>query len=63
MAEHIDVSFNNPVLWDLKSQELYSVGYDLLLDPIKEAKVKEDVKQVFMATYSSPIATIRSIVS
>ncbi len=63
VAEHIDVSFNNPVLWDLKSQELYSVGYDLLLDPIKEAKVKEDVKQVFMVTYSSPIATIRSIVS
>ncbi len=49
MAEHIGVSFVNPVLWDWKSQELYSVGYDLLSDPGKEAKVKEDVKQAFLA--------------
>ena len=49
VAEHIGVSFNNPVLWDWKSQELYSVGYDLLSDPIKEDKVKEDVKQGFLA--------------
>ena len=39
VAEHIGVSFNNPVLWDWKSQELYGVGYDLLSDPVKEAKV------------------------
>jgi len=26
-AEHIGVSFDNPVLWDWKSQELYNVGY------------------------------------
>jgi hypothetical protein len=49
VAEHISVSFVNPVLWDWKSQELYSIGYDLLSDPGKEAKVKEDVKQAFLA--------------
>jgi hypothetical protein len=49
VAEHIGVSFDNPVLWDWKSQELYNVGYDLLSDPIKEDKVKEDVKQAFLA--------------
>ncbi len=36
VAEHIGVSFNNPVLWDWKSQELNSVGYDLLSNPTKE---------------------------
>jgi hypothetical protein len=35
VVEHIGVSFDNPVLWDWKSQELYSVGYNLLSDPIK----------------------------
>jgi hypothetical protein len=49
VAEHNGVSFNNPVLWDWKSQEMYSIGYDLLSDPIKEDKVKEDVKQAFLA--------------
>jgi hypothetical protein len=49
VAEHIGVSFDNPVVWDWKSQELYSIGYDLLTDPIKEDKVKEDVKQAFLA--------------
>ncbi len=49
VAEHISVSFNNPVLWDWKSQELYSIGYDSLFDPFKEDKVKEDVKQTFLA--------------
>ncbi len=63
VAEHIGVSFDNPVLWDWKSQELYSTGYDSLSDPIKEDKVKEDVKQPSWHTYSSSIATIRSIVS
>ena len=48
VAEHIGVSFDNPVLWDWKSQELYGVGYDLLSDPVREAKVKEDVKQAFL---------------
>ncbi len=42
-AEHIGVSFDNPVLWDWKSQELYSTDYELLLDTVKEAKVTEDV--------------------
>ncbi len=27
---------------------MYSVGYDLLSDPVREAKVKEDVKQAFL---------------
>ncbi len=49
VAERIGVSFDNPVLWDWKSQELYSVGYDFLSDPIIENKVKEDVKQAFLA--------------
>jgi len=49
VVEHIGVSFDNPVLWDWKSQELYSIGYDLLSDPVKEAEVKEDVKQAFLA--------------
>jgi hypothetical protein len=44
VAEHIGVSFDNPDLWDWKSQELYSADYGLLLDTVKEAKVKEDVK-------------------
>ena len=49
-AEHIGVTLDNPVPWDWKSQELYSVGYDLLSDPAgREAKVKEDVKQAFLA--------------
>ena len=30
VAEHIGVSFDNPVLWDLKSQELYSMDFDSL---------------------------------
>jgi hypothetical protein len=49
VAEHIDVSFDNPDLWDWKTQELYSTGYELLLDTVKEAKVKEDVEQAFLA--------------
>ena len=49
VAEHIGVSFDNPVLWDLKSQELYSQDYDSLLDTDKEKKVKEDAKQAFLA--------------
>ena len=49
VAEHIGVSFDNPVLWDLKSQELYSLDFASLSDPTREAKVKEDVKQAFLA--------------
>ncbi len=49
VAEHIGVSFDNPDLWDWKSQELYSTDYELLSDTVKEAKVKEDVKQAFLA--------------
>jgi len=50
VAEHIGVSFDNPVLWDLKSQELYSMDFDSLADATKkESKVKDDVKQAFLA--------------
>jgi hypothetical protein len=49
VVEHIGVTFDNPVFWDWKSQELSSGGYDLLSDLIKEGKVKEDVKQAFLA--------------
>ncbi len=49
VAEHIGVSFNNPVLWEWTSQELFSVSYDLLSDAINEDKVKEDVKQAFLS--------------
>jgi hypothetical protein len=51
VVEHIGVSFDNPVLWNWESQKLYSVGYDSLSDPIKEDKVKEDVKQAFLAYF------------
>ncbi len=47
--EHIGVSFDNPVFWEWKSQELYSSNYELLSNSVKEAKVKEDVKQAFLA--------------
>jgi hypothetical protein len=49
VAEHIGVSFDDPVLWEWKSQELFSISYDLLSDVIKEEKVKEDIKQAFLA--------------
>ncbi len=48
MAEHIGVSLDNLVLWEWKSQELFSISYDSLSDVIKEDKVKEDVKQAFL---------------
>jgi hypothetical protein len=48
-AEHIGASFNNPVLWDWKSQESYSTDYELLSDTVKDSKVMEDVKQAFLA--------------
>jgi hypothetical protein len=49
VAEHIGASFDNPVLKDWKSQELYSTDYELLSITEKEANVKEDVKQTFLA--------------
>jgi hypothetical protein len=49
VAEHISVSFDNPTLWDWKSQELYGTDFDLLSDTVKEDKVKDDVKQAFLA--------------
>ena len=49
VAEHIGVSFHNQVLWDLKSQELYSRDFDSLADATKESKVKDNVKQAFLA--------------
>jgi len=66
VAEHIGVSFDNPVLWDLKSQELYIMDFNSLADAMKESKVKDDVKQAFLAallTSSSSIAMIRSTAS
>jgi hypothetical protein len=48
LMEHIGVSFDSPVLWDWKSQELYSTDY-VPSDTVKEAKVKKDVKQAFLA--------------
>ncbi len=35
VAEHIGVSFDNPVLWDLKPQELYSMEFASLADATK----------------------------
>jgi hypothetical protein len=49
VAEHIGVSFDNPTLWDWKSQELYGTDFDLLSDTVKEDKDKDDVKQAFLA--------------
>jgi hypothetical protein len=49
VAEHIGVSFDNPTVWDWKSQELYGTDFDLLSDTVKEDKVKDDVKQAFLA--------------
>ncbi len=49
VAENIGVSFDNPDLWDWKSHELYGTDYEMLSDTVKEAKVKEDVKQAFLA--------------
>jgi hypothetical protein len=49
VGEHIGVSFDNPDLWDWKSQEFYSTDYGLLLDTVKDVKVKEEVKQAFLA--------------
>jgi hypothetical protein len=49
VAEHIGVSIDNPTLWDWKSQELYGTDFDLLSDTVKEDKVKDDVKQAFLA--------------
>ena len=63
VAEHIGVSFDNPTLWDWKSQELYGSDFDLLSDTVKEDKVKDDVKQAFQAYLFSSIATIRSTVN
>jgi hypothetical protein len=39
VAEHIGVSFENPV-W--KPQELFNTDYVLLSDAMNEAKVRED---------------------
>jgi hypothetical protein len=63
VVEHISVSFDNPVLWDWKSQELYSTNYELLLDTVKEAKVKEYVKQAFWVYLFLSIAMTGSTVS
>jgi hypothetical protein len=51
VVKNIGVSFDNPDLWDWKSQELYSTDYKLLSDTVKEAKVMKDVKQAFLAYF------------
>ncbi len=63
VAEHIGVSFDNPVLWDLKSQELYSMDFDSLADATKDSKVKDDVKQAFLAYLFFIKSNIRSTAS
>jgi len=49
MSRSKGVFFDNPVLWEWKSQELYSTDYELIYDPVKGAKVREDAKQAFLA--------------
>ncbi len=49
VVEHIGASFDNATLWDWKSQELYGTDFDLLSDTVNKDKVKDDVKQVFLA--------------
>jgi hypothetical protein len=49
VVDCIGISFDNPVLWEWKSQEVYSTDNELLLDTVKDDKVKEDVKQAFLA--------------
>jgi hypothetical protein len=63
VAEHIGVSFNNPVLGDVKSHELYSMDYDQLGDAMKESKVKDNAKQNSLLTSSSSTAMTRSTAS
>jgi hypothetical protein len=63
VAEHTGVSFDNPVLWDWKSQELYSIGYDSLLDSTKEVRSRRMSSRHSWHTYSSSIAMIRNIAS
>jgi hypothetical protein len=46
VTEHIGVCFDNPVLWEWKSQEVYSTDYELLSNLVKEAKAKEDVNSL-----------------
>jgi hypothetical protein len=43
VAEHIGISIDNHV------QELYSTDYELLSNPVKKDKVKEDVEKAFLA--------------
>jgi hypothetical protein len=63
VAEHTGVSFDNPVLWDWKYQELYSIGYDSLLDSTKEVRSRRMSSRHSWHNYSSSIAMIRNIAS
>jgi hypothetical protein len=63
VAEHIGVSFDNPTLWDWKSQELYGTDFDLLSDTVKEDKSRMMLSKPFWCTYSSSIAMTRSTVN
>ena len=49
MSRSKGVFFDNPVLLEWKSQELYSTDCELIYDPVKGAKVREDAKQAFLA--------------
>ncbi len=50
VTEHIGVPFDNHLLYEWKSQELYSTDYELLSNHVKEeANVEEDVMQAFLA--------------
>ncbi len=43
---------SSTVLWDWKSQELYSTIYDLLSDTVRETKVRKESKKAFLAYLS-----------
>jgi hypothetical protein len=59
VAEHIGVSFDNPVLWDVKSQELYSMDYDQLLMQQRSPRSRTMPSRHSLLTSSSSTAMIR----
>jgi hypothetical protein len=63
VAEHIGVSFDNPVLWDVKSQELYSMDYDQLLMQQRSPRSRTIPSRHSLLTSSSSMAMIRSTTS
>ncbi len=63
VAEHIGVSFDNPVFWDWKSQELTALAMICYLIQLRKISSRRISSRHPWHTYSSSIATIRSIVS